>query len=328
MIRRIHRRLLCTNAKSTIDSINSMLDRPLGWKTNEQLALMASDQGVHGSAGQLQWSPPEEGNMVAHHGLASWGEFFVRRCGMDADSPATQNRHLLSTLSAAFSCALTIRSALEKPSLGLSPKIQPALAGDAMEENPPQPLRIHIIGAADSHEEALLRAGYFGELSELLPGCPQPIQLHFIGPDLTVVVPEPGTPVDTVGRMNAVLTQSMWEDAVLKKCVTEADMVETASTAEWAVAPPDLAVAFNSGCGVDKDMWANVLLTLRMQQVPLLLTSMDTKDLALDVNFLQGMGSTFLEKPAPNPFGSRLLETRHNEDNRVIQSNAYWSIVM
>jgi hypothetical protein len=54
---------------------------------------------------------------------------------------------------------------------------------------------------------------------------------------------------------------------------------------------------------------------------------MDTKDLAADVNFLHGMGATFLQQPEANPFGSRLLEARHNEDNRVIRSNAYWSIV-
>ena len=69
--------------------------------------------------------------------------------------------------------------------------------------------------------------------------------------------------------MNAVLAQSMWEDVVLKPVLAESEEEAAAEAAEngvqWAVPPPDLAVAFNSGCGVDTDMWASVLLTLRSQ---------------------------------------------------------------
>ena len=285
-------------------SINQMLERPLSWGLQEQKALIASD-ATSNAARPLEFEPPPSGN-TDRMNLRSWGEFFVKRCNVTATQ--AEDRYLLSTLTAAYSCSLTVQYALE--TLGMA---------EDVEETDPLPLRIHFIGAAASHEEALLRGGYFSELAELLPNvtATRGIELHFVGPELTVVIGAPGTKVDAAGRMTALLTQDMWENTITRR---EGD----ASTPNEDDLP-DLAVAFNSGCGVDQDMWTSVIQRLQ-GKVPLLLTCMDTHDTALDYRFLQGTGSRFLVNPAPNPFGSRLLEVR--EEKRVMTSNQFLMVVI
>ena len=255
-----------------VASIDALLRRPLDSDPWEQLAQMEEDDQQRG---QRSFAVPEN---CCEPGRAftwsSWGNYFMQREGWEDD--VRTDRLLLQALTGAYSCVLTMAAAIDR--IGA--------------RDPSRELLVHVIGAAASHEEALLPY-YWPELALLLPA--QPMSIALVGPDLS-------------GRYAVPL------DDTVRATTHDTDYLtfrRGESSFDNEHRTPDIVVGFQPGLGTDQEMWAPTLKVLLDEGVPTVFTAFDGADQSADVAFLKDQaGARFLWGAEENPWGSSMPEQR------------------
>ena len=274
--------------------VDGLLKPPTGLPVSEQLALLRADDAERG---KRRFALPEE-RAPAGSSWASWGDYFCTR-GWDAD--CLHDRLLLQTLTGALSCPLTTWAALRHFGLLPPEEAEPAAART----------EVHIIGAADSHEGALLGAVWpWVELAELLPPSAD-ATLALIGPDLDATsrrhLGASGVVTSAIGGARAPQAPSVHvADNLGATCHVADDYARW--RADAAEPPPTLALAFNSGAGTDGALWRDTVAMILDEGTPAVFTSFDDVDAAADGALLDQMGAA--RTTAANPFASALPEVR------------------
>ena len=185
-----------------------------------------------------------------------WGDYFTAR-GWAADCHS--DRLLLQTLTGALSCPLTAWAALEKHGVRLSAD---------------ETLELHVIGAANSMEGALLRSGWaWDELAELLLPVGARARLCLVGHEI-----DSASEVQLGERMTAVCHKG---DYIKWRLESDA-------------ATPSLALGLNSGLGTDQNLWREVLQLLLEEEAPLVFTSFDDADAESDARELDALEASHL----------------------------------
>ncbi|KAL3904553.1 MAG: hypothetical protein SGPRY_011244 [Prymnesium sp.] len=224
--------------------IDGAIKPPLHLAVEKQVDLALTDEVQRG---RKALSLPR-----ACHGregkLHSWGEYLIERGWGEendlSDRLLLQARlnlaqiHPPQSITAALTCPLTIYHATSE--LGLTSR--PSLL-------------LHIVGAAETNEGALLSSGWvWEELSQLLPTTA--LHLALVGPAMREGGRGKSKPLRLTSRLTAEIAReeySSWRG----------------EAGSWgAAATPDLAFAFNSGCGTDQDAWAGAIDQLLHEGTP------------------------------------------------------------
>lgn len=239
---------------------------------------------------------------------SGWGDYFTMRQWGEAGNDL-DDRLLLQSITGALSCVLTTHLACTRFDL------------DASEQ-----LVCHVVGAADTNEGALLKSGWvWEELCELMPFTA--VHLALIGPDLS----SGDQGVERLGDRLTVETHGL-------------------PYLEWLNAPktvPDVVMAFNSGCGTDREQWRGAIERVLDDKTPLVCTSFDEADAEADASFLDELNANLILRKQRNPFASALPEQRTGRQGeaqaaapadflakygapllkpRIGHSNAYWHV--
>ena len=160
-------------------------------------------------------------------------------------------------------------------------------------------------------------------MSELLPFTA--LHVSLIGPDLS---PAPnGGPRNMERRGERLLVETHQGEYLEWR---------NAQSSRDGGASPDLAIAFNSGCGTDEAAWREVVGRLLEERTPLVCTSFDEEDAAADARFLDACGAAFVHRTKRNAFSSALGELRTGRQGeaseegappRIGYSNAFWHVI-
>ena len=281
------------NSSAAASEIDSLLRPPRELPQAEQLRRMRRDDAERG---QRSFSLPEplaaDGARPSYRG---WGDYFTAR-GWDAGCHS--DRLLLQTLTGALSCPLTAWAALEKHGVRLSAD---------------ETLELHVIGAANSMEGALLRSGWaWDELAELLLPVGARARLCLVGHEI-----DSASEVQLGERMTAVCHKG---DYIKWRLESDA-------------ATPSLALGLNSGLGTDQNLWREVLQLLLEEEAPLVFTSFDDADAESDARELDALEASRISEP--NPFFSALPELRTAKQGeaeskaptRIGYANSTWHVV-
>ena len=231
-----------STAAPTTASVNASLERPLSLPIPDQLSRMRDDDEERG---QRPFRLPDKTWPRGAALPVTWGEYFAERGNFGDD--VLDDRLLLQALTGAFSCTLTTAAAVER-FCGSGVQVE-ADAGEAEEGTDgaavdvstpaspsssvsSRPLNIHIVGAAASHEEALLTS-FWPELSLLLPGHPS-VNLSLVGPDTSAPFEAELGPEGASTRLWAVVDPSDY-------------LAWRATPGGYNHSPPDLVLAFQPG---------------------------------------------------------------------------------
>jgi hypothetical protein len=327
----LRRRLFSTAASKQALAIDEMLEPPVHLAVDDQLVRLAKDDELRG---RKQFPLPDELFEVAQRpAFDTWGTYFVNR-GFDGPPVLDRSdRLLLQSLTAAFSCPLTMFTAIR--AIGLD-----QAADSVSSHGEQQQLRIHVLGAS-SQEETLLPY-YWYELADLLPE--HELHLTLVGPEVTM--PEGGRKrAAQVGpRMHATFSCQLYHEYLASEAA------EAAAASMYAAAgvdasfggggggggggsaggpdTADLIVAFNPGVGTDPLMWRETLAAVIDSGRPFLCTSFGDADNEKDQVALQRAGARLVRDSERNPFASMLSERSGAGDGRaIIRSNAWWRVV-
>ena len=230
------RRSLCTAASTptggdapppTADQVDMAIAPPLHLSPEEQLACAQEDDKQRGRR-PLSLPPP---NTAGEADYSSWGEYLLARGWADGNDLG--DRLLVQSITGALSCTLTSHVACAH--FGLDTK---------------ESLLVHIVGAAETNEGALLRSGWaWEELSALLPYTA--LHLAFVGPALA------DRPVE---RLTNQLVVECHSNDYVSWCDGRASLSATSAA--------DLVLGFNSGCGTDQDSWRGTIERLLDARTP------------------------------------------------------------
>ena len=282
MLRACHRRT--ARLFSTATAIDAMLQPPRHLPLAAQLERMQEDDGRRGRRPFQLPDPLDTPLDTDEPAWCSWGEYFCRRGWEDEIST---DRLLLQTLSGALTCPLTAWSALRDAQWDTH-----TVGSDV------HVLDVHVVGAADSMEGALLRSGWvWEELVELLPPGAA-LRLALVGPALSECAP---VQMDAHGGG-----------------VTTTVSCHRAEYLEWRLhgrdangatpAAPGLVLGFNSGAGTDAPLWREAVQLLLDEDSPLVFTSFDEVDADADAAFFDDLGAK--RSTSSNPWASAMPESR------------------
>ncbi|EKM51464.1 uncharacterized protein PHACADRAFT_166026 [Phanerochaete carnosa HHB-10118-sp] len=168
-------------------------------------------------------------------------------------------------------------------------------------------LTIHVLGAT---QEELMRAMQFEEILHRLPTVYK-LNLVLIGPEMKTVKAKDGTPVvmDTCPRCFRRGRQRVqYHYASLYH-----DFVASQGS---AYTTPNLAIAFNSGCGSEEtESWLPTIKSLVEKKVPSVFTAFNRDEVKLDRAILESAGAVLLPGlTGLSPWASQVL---HLEPNKV-----------
>lgn len=220
---------------------------------------------------------------------SGWGEYFWHRGWEDE---ILVDRLMLQTLTGALTCPLTTWASLAKFRATFSEEAH---------------IDIHIIGAADTNEGAMLQSGWvWDELGEVMQG--QSIHLSLIGPELS-----PSQKIELSDNLSATCHSA-----------------EYLPWRKQSKAPAaSLALCFNSGLGTDIEMWRETLDCVLNEGTPLVCTSLDEADRDADITALDQLGAHRVTDE--NPFASALPILWSHRDqaaaDRIVYSNAHCHVL-
>ena len=301
---------------STISSpeqqINKLMERLPFQKGNieKHITQIENDDMNRGKI-EFALPPPltmEECKRINNVRYNTWGDYFI---GRKWDAKCINNRLTLQTLSGALSTTLTLYDTIcfsEKKEMNHSNTL---LSSSEYYE-------IHIIGAANENEGALLNSGWvFEELTNLID-VGKPIHISFIGPEIATT--------------NEYI--ELVENKLLISCYTS-EYVSFKQMKKYV--KPSIAMCFNSGVGTDSLLWEETIqLLLNDEDITLRLTSFDELDSEMDCKALDSFHTSNtsstninVRQTYINPFGSTMGEIRTGKQGeafaipRVGYSNCY-----
>ncbi|GJE95284.1 zinc finger MYND domain-containing protein [Phanerochaete sordida] len=255
---------------------------------------------VEGPAGPVRWAPDRVLPRWAPLS-GDWESEYMSEL-VQAGLPPPARAPLLRAASDGLVLPLTILWALERLN-----------EGDEWTRR--REMTVHIIGAS---QEELLRAMQFEEILHRLPEL-QTLNLVLIGPEMTPFLDGGAAiPMDVCpqcarrGRRRVHFHRDgLYHDYV--------------SALGGAYKKPDLAVAFNSGCGSEEtESWKPTLRLLGERGVPSIFTAFNTDEVALDSVLLEEAGAHLLPGlSGPNPWGSLDLKLEPNKVRGFYASCAY-----
>eukprot|EP00128_Syssomonas_multiformis_P002020 Colp12_sorted_trinity150504_noHs@27425 len=188
-------------------------------------------------------------------------------------------------------------------------------------------ITIHLVGAELCPEQE----GWtkYEEVLHYLPTV-RSVHVAFVGPNVT-----PSTHLQLVPREEILCPTCMSDARDISFSFYQGPYEEYVQHAVYR--PADLAVAFN--CGVheywdentgkpkQQDTWGPGLAAVLGQGTPLVLTSYNEQEAALDYKRLKSLGAETLLLPAKNAYRSLLPSMEVDKFNAFYQQNQYWCAV-
>jgi hypothetical protein len=293
--------------------INNLMERLPFQKDNieKHITQIENDDMNRGKI-EFALPPPltmEECKRINNVKYNTWGDYFI---GRKWDEKCINSRLTLQTLSGALSTTLTLYDTIcfsEKKEMNYNNRL-PSSSSEYYE--------IHIIGAANENEGALLNSGWvFEELTNLID-VGKPIHISFIGPEIA-----------TTNEYIELVENKLFISCYTSEYVSFIQMKK--------IVKPSVAMCFNSGVGTDSLLWEETIqLLLNDEDITLRLTSFDELDSEMDCKALDSFHTSNtsstninLRQTYINPFGSTMGEIRTGKQGeafaipRVGYSNCY-----
>ena len=299
-----------TNKTSSSEAkeINELMKRLPFYKDNiEQHITQIENDDLNRGKIEFALPPPltmEECKTINNVKYNTWGDYFI---GRKWDEKCINNRLTLQTLSGALSTTLTLYDAIWWSFMEEKKEKENNMNNNTLLSSSSPYYEIHIIGAANENEGALLNSGWvFEELINLID-VGKPIHLSFIGPEIA-------TTKEHIELIEHKLYISCYTNDYIS-FKQQLQMKKQDDNGMQDINPPSIAMCLNSGVGTDSLLWEETIqLLLAEKDVTLRLTSFDELDSQMDCNALdtfQSKSSLHDERQTYiNPFGSTMGEIR------------------